>query len=73
MSLGPALAGHWTSACPSVQGAGGPDVSPGLVVSGIKGLWLQLPDSSGDALWLPLQPQGGGGGGGGVPQGSLRT
>lgn len=27
MSLGPALAGHWTSACPSVQGAGGPDVS----------------------------------------------
>lgn len=33
--------------------------------SGIKGLWLQLPDSSGDALWLPLQPQGGGGGGGG--------
>ena len=26
MSLGPALAGNWTSACASVQGAGGPDV-----------------------------------------------
>ena len=26
MSLGPALAGHWASACPSVQGAGGPDM-----------------------------------------------
>ena len=30
----------------------------GLVVLESQGLWLQLPDSSGDALRLPLQPQG---------------